>query len=222
MAGSLPCPPAFCSWSSSGRQTASLNKGSKSWGWTATKTPPENVLGQKLIPCPLPSAPPDTGGHCWGCHSSGARVTFILWMSVSAHLQKRPHITLASFLHCCCFILFYCLMENNAFFQMLSISIKLLRNPPQRLLTWLGCGFFFFSFFFSFASSQSFSQLLEELKLGPFKCKWSNLQNMYFGMEATWLCKQTGVLLILWTAISGSYLVAVIWVLMRGDCFHLS
>lgn len=37
------------------------------------------------------------------------------------------------------------LMENISFFQMLSISIKLLQNPPQRLLTSLRCGFVFFS-----------------------------------------------------------------------------
>lgn len=170
--------------------------------------------GQKLFPCPLPSAPVDTGGNPGvsflqsPCHLHPTNVS-------QCALQERPHITLASLLHCCYFLFFVFLWKTFPFSKCYPFQSNYCRNL-QRLLTWLRCGFFFF------ASSQSFSQLLEELKLGPFKCKWSNLQNMYFGTEATWLCKQTGVLLILWTAISGSYLVAVIWVLMWGDCFHLS
>lgn len=71
---------------------------------------------------------------------------------------------------------------------MLSISIKLSMLQTKKIayiaLLWV----------FALLSLNPSTHLSEELRLGPFKCKLSNLQ---ICILATWLSKQTGVLLIL-------------------------
>lgn len=57
------------------------------------------------------------------------------------------------------------------------------------MLKWLCCGVFF-----PFLSLRPSIQFLEELRLGLFKCKLSNLQNMYFWhigdltFQTNWSC----------------------------------
>lgn len=81
---------------------------SKSWGWIGPKTPSENVQGQKLFPRPLPSAPVDRGGNSLGeggCYSSQRKCRLHSRVN-KTHRQQKLHVTLASFLRCCCFFSF--------------------------------------------------------------------------------------------------------------------
>lgn len=60
---------------------------------------------------------------------------------------------------------------------MLSISIKLRILQNEKKVAYVAV-----LWVFSMLSLNPSTQLLEELRLGPFKCKLSNLQNMYFGI----------------------------------------
>lgn len=76
---------------------------------------------------------------------------------------------------CYCYCLIF-LMEKISFSQMLSISIKLcLQQNPQKGC-WNCCAWFSLPCLLPYPSTQ----LLEELRFGPFRCKWGNLQKYVF------------------------------------------
>lgn len=129
------------------------------WGWTGTKTPTENVQGTELFPGPLPSVPVDRGGNCGGYNSS-PRVCYLHPLVSRSSLQERPHITLANFLHCCCFFF----LNGKHFLFPNAINFNQIIVEPKKV-AYIAV----MRIFFSFAFSQSFHSASWRIKVGSFQ-----------------------------------------------------
>lgn len=136
--------------------------------------PQRMFRGQKLFPHPLPRAPVDSGGNFCGAVIPPGECVVSILASGRAHCNKN--FTELWQVFCIVAVLFFLIGKKIPFPKAINFNqIKNIAEPKKVAyvaVLWV----------FSMLSLNPSTQLLEELRLGPFKCKLSNLQNMYFGI----------------------------------------